>query len=146
MFSPLNVSVSEINYYVGISGSSIDYVLETFKMSPPTNLCQILSYKLEIEPSSLLTEFHESMFVPISTSNVKALIKLFVISNCSSHELDVSEIATELHAKCPYSATFSLSCDVATADPFNVLNEVCLHAGNLNKKAGRKIPSYEPSN
>ena len=101
---------------------------------------------LEIEPSSLLTEFHESMFVPISTSNVKALIKLFVISNCSSHELDVSEIATELHAKCPYSATFSLSCDVATADPFNVLNEVCLHAGNLNKKAGRKIPSYEPSN
>ena len=28
----------------------------------------------------------------------------------------------------------------------HVLNEICLHAGNLNKKAGREIPSYEPSN
>ena len=44
-----------MNYYVGISGSSIDYVLETFKMSAPTNLWQILSYKLEIEPSSYQT-------------------------------------------------------------------------------------------
>ena len=63
-------------------------------------------------------------------SEVKVLVRLFVLLSSTNHDQDVTEIASELRSLDPHIEVFKLWCTSETQGAHTMLDEICLYAGS----------------
>ena len=75
-------------------------------------------------------EQHKHMFDRVlPSSEFKAFIRLFVLSDSPGYDVDIYDIASEIQVEHPHVHVLKSSGSALATNPAALLNDICLYAG-----------------